>query len=431
MRISMKRFLVAGAVLGLAVLAQKQAPEEANAFALTGDSWASSTVTYYVNPSFVDAPAGSAQDQIAALQRGASEWKSAGQIPFQFLYGGTTTVNTVAPNDGTNAVFYSHIDGGGALATTTWSSFSNGNMVGFDIQFYDRTGSFDFIWATNPNFSQFDIESVAVHEFGHALGMAHSDVVGATMYPSVSAGNIQNRTLEADDIAGVQSIYGTQATGVPSVTQVNPPFAQISSGTRITLTGTNLAGGDPQTVTFGGIAATDVTVLDDGRIECNLPVGVATGYVDVSVSHAQGSFDLTNGFFNTAISEVAPLSISAPAQFQMEFPADGNLSYQVFVAYGFQAGLSLATYGDPTDNRVIPINDDPLLRAVLDNQFPQNFSGLTGTLDPQGMADFFVYIPNIPSYVGGWLCFTAVTLNAASPSGVKNIAEADVYVIQN
>lgn len=60
-----------------------------------------------------------------------------------------------------------------------------------------RIGSF-------PN--SFDIETVALHEIGHILGLAHSDVPDAVMFASVGA-NRTKRDLTADDIAGVQGLY--------------------------------------------------------------------------------------------------------------------------------------------------------------------------------------------------------------------------------
>ncbi|XVF33562.1 hypothetical protein REPUB_Repub17cG0179100 [Reevesia pubescens] len=53
-----------------------------------------------------------------------------------------------------------------------------------------------------------DLESVAVHEIGHLLGLAHSPVRGAVMYPSLKPRE-KKVDLSIDDIQGVQSLYGS------------------------------------------------------------------------------------------------------------------------------------------------------------------------------------------------------------------------------
>ena len=50
-----------------------------------------------------------------------------------------------------------------------------------------------------------DLVTVAAHEFGHSLGMRHSNVNGSLMFPSYSG---PKRFLHADDKAGIRSIYG-------------------------------------------------------------------------------------------------------------------------------------------------------------------------------------------------------------------------------
>lgn len=72
-------------------------------------------------------------------------------------------------------------------------------------------------WVVGAVPGAFDVETVGLHELGHILGLQHSTVPGAVMSPTV-ADNTLLRALTADDIAGVQSLYGAAQPNVP------PPF---------------------------------------------------------------------------------------------------------------------------------------------------------------------------------------------------------------
>jgi predicted Zn-dependent protease len=74
---------------------------------------------------------------------------------------------------------------------------------------YSIAGDIDFNTAkTWNNGYTYDLQTVALHEIGHALGLGHSTVSSAVMWPCY---NGVKRSLTADDIAGVQAIYGARA----------------------------------------------------------------------------------------------------------------------------------------------------------------------------------------------------------------------------
>ncbi|XP_033748164.1 stromelysin-1-like [Pecten maximus] len=74
-------------------------------------------------------------------------------------------------------------------------------------------------WTTNSTTGAgIDLFIVAAHEFGHALGLDHSNVRNALMFPTY-LGFIPNFKLSTDDIRGIRSIYG----GPPSRSTTPPP----------------------------------------------------------------------------------------------------------------------------------------------------------------------------------------------------------------
>ncbi len=68
--------------------------------------------------------------------------------------------------------------------------------------------------------------TVAAHEFGHSLGLSHSNVQGALMYPSYSG---PHRYLAHDDIQRIQALYGRSSQQREEQTQVKCRLAEQSA----------------------------------------------------------------------------------------------------------------------------------------------------------------------------------------------------------
>lgn len=91
-----------------------------------------------------------------------------------------------------------------ALTTVTYSP-ETGEIYGADLE----VNTFDQrVTLTDPVPPDgYDFQSIATHEAGHFLGLAHSGDSRATMYASYTPGATAMRNLTADDVDGICTIY--------------------------------------------------------------------------------------------------------------------------------------------------------------------------------------------------------------------------------
>ncbi len=93
-----------------------------------------------------------------------------------------------------------------ALTTVTYS-MSSGEIYDADME----VNTADHHFTTDDKAPDIDLLSVATHEAGHFLGLAHSSDSEATMFAAYAPGTVGQRTLGADDMAGICAAYSPSA----------------------------------------------------------------------------------------------------------------------------------------------------------------------------------------------------------------------------
>jgi hypothetical protein len=130
---------------------------------------------------------------------------------------------------GNSSNIHSPLAGGsGGVLAYTEGPVSNG----WRIRYYEN-----WTWDDGPGTdigNRQDLQSVACHEYGHALGLGHSNVSQATMYAYYTGGTA-DRSIHSDDMAGVQYLYGAMSGSKPTITNVSV------TGATVTITGTGFS----------------------------------------------------------------------------------------------------------------------------------------------------------------------------------------------
>lgn len=161
----------------------------------------------------------------AALLNTHATWSAVPSSSFAFSYGGTTNrcpslvleCGGSQSFDGKNDVAWVDL-GGCCTLGITWYGL--------------RTNEADI--AINPGFnwesdgvSNYDIETVILHENGHVAGLFHSDVAESVMlafYQGVE------RDLHQDDIDGISSLYPSAGDNPPAVSITSPQDGSSVTG---------------------------------------------------------------------------------------------------------------------------------------------------------------------------------------------------------
>jgi len=198
-----------------------------------------------------------------------SKWKSP-ELTYGFLNGTSDIAGTGEQQSVRNALnlwltvsklSFTELTANPSLAQIRiqWATGSHGDCCPFDGEadfkgkgsvlahaFYPEDGDLHFDdgenWTTGTNFElsqPIDLETVALHELGHSVGLGHSSDPDSIMYEFYEG---SHRFLDIDDVLGVQSLYG-YSTGLYHLRQAlsaGPPSITFRYG--IVLGGRSVVG---------------------------------------------------------------------------------------------------------------------------------------------------------------------------------------------
>ncbi|XP_072259178.1 matrix metalloproteinase-18-like [Pyxicephalus adspersus] len=175
-------------------------------------AWQKTDLTYKIVNFTPDMPQA---DVEYSLARAFKVWSDVTPLTFTRVYDGDCDIEIkfVVGDHQDNSPF----DGPHGLLA---HAFQPGPGIGGDAHFDDDE-------RFTKNSQQYNLFLVAAHEFGHSLGLFHSEDPGALMYPNYANTDPNRFELPQDDINAIQALYGgtsdaVQPTGPTTPSRCDP-----------------------------------------------------------------------------------------------------------------------------------------------------------------------------------------------------------------
>lgn len=216
-----------------------------------------------------------------------------GGANFDNSFQGTTSL-VGGTNDKIHSTITSGICGGGTFGWTE-TPISDG----WRIRYCE-----DWLWSDGPGkepgpVTLMDLQGHATHQVGHSLGLGHSTAAGSPTMAVLGFGSgIGLRSIEADDIAGVQAIYGV---ALATKVRIDALVGSYDVGSNLQIIGANFDATANEvwfkSSTADGTPAKLLNVPSTAggtQIDVVIPAGVGPG--EVLVRKPSGNAGLSNAF---------------------------------------------------------------------------------------------------------------------------------------
>ncbi len=230
----MNRWIVAVVLAALSI--------SALGFNISGAKWPGAQTHLYTS---IPGTAPSGQTWSQALRDAAQEWSEKTVFTFESRVGyrdpcvgyRNNPSNSNFPSgdgDGINGADFTSDACGNAFGTNVLAVtliYTESNELGaFDIteadMVFNKNKSFDVYDGPATSATGTDFTRVALHELGHVMGMGHEDTRAAIMRPNIGS----TFTLQADDIAGANKLYGGYSNCQVNTLSFGTVGGQLSTG---------------------------------------------------------------------------------------------------------------------------------------------------------------------------------------------------------
>lgn len=235
-------------------------------------TWKTHQIDFYINTEkYTSLPSETIENAIVSAAESWSAQQYGASTEFNYM--GTTKKQGADFSDNIYVVSFDDTwnnDPSLLAVTHVWND-SNGEIVHFDIEI-----NMDGVqWATDGSSFKHDIQNSLAHEFGHALGLEHSDDIESTMAPTTTMGETQKRDIGTDDIMGFTTLYPINSTEIEEQSASNTNSNSNSGGSSggfsnsVNSTPTNTGSGStPVQLERAGCAHTQPTALLWGLVYC-------------------------------------------------------------------------------------------------------------------------------------------------------------------